>query len=113
MKNIFQSVEVSPSYAATLRAMPKVEIHVHLEGATDAETIFEMARRNKIKLPAQSIDEWKAYYEFKDFNHFIEVYIAASACMLTPDDYFVMVENFLKRQAEQNIKYSEAYFSPT
>jgi adenosine deaminase len=113
MKKLYQSTEVPTSLEKHLKAMPKVEIHIHLEGATDAETIFEMSRRNKIPLPVDSLEEWKAYYEFRDFAHFIEVYIAASRCMLTPDDYVAMVESFLMRQAGQNIKYSEAYFSPS
>jgi adenosine deaminase len=111
--NVFNSHEVSPALEARLRAMPKVEIHVHLEGATDAETVFAMAQRNGVKLPAPTLDAWKAYYEFRDFNHFVEVYLAAAACMQTTEDYISMVERFLRRQAAQNIRYSEAYFSPS
>jgi adenosine deaminase len=110
---VFNSHEVAPALEARLRAMPKVEIHVHLEGATDAETVFAMAQRNGVKLPAPTLDAWKAFYEFRDFNHFVEVYLAAAACMQTPEDYVSMVEHFLRRQAAQNIRYCEAYFSPS
>jgi len=98
--------------ALQLCAMPKVDIHVHLEGATDAETVWEMSRRNGIRLPASSLDEWRAFYEFKDFPHFAEVYIAAANCMRTAEDFSAMVRSFLRNQAAQNIRYSEAYFSP-
>lgn len=94
-----------------LQAMPKVEIHVHLEGAMDAETIYEMAQRNAVALPAASLAEWKKFYEFIDFDHFIEVYTAASRCMKSPDDFALMVERFLAHQARQNIRYSEAFVS--
>jgi adenosine deaminase len=93
------------------RAMPKVEIHVHLEGAMDAETIYQMAQRNRVALPAASLAEWKKFYEFIDFNHFIEVYTAASRCMKSPDDFALMAERFLAHQARQNIRYSEAFVS--
>jgi adenosine deaminase len=93
--------------------MPKVEIHVHLEGAVDPETSYEMAVKNKVDLPVKSLDEWKEFYEFRDFNHFIEVYILAAKSMQTPEDYVTITEHFLKKQSEQHIRYSEAYFSPT
>jgi adenosine deaminase len=113
MNNIYKSTSVSEELAARLRAMPKTEIHVHLEGAVDAETIYMMAQRNKRALPVSSLEAWKKFYEFGDFDHFIEVYILAASCLQTPEDYIAMTENFLERQAAQNIKYSEAYFSPT
>lgn len=110
---VYNSHTVSPEMEARIRAMPKVEIHIHLEGATDAETVYAMAQRNGVALPAPTLDAWKAFYEFRDFNHFIEIYLAAAACMKTAQDYQAMVESFLCRQAAQNIRYSEAYFSPS
>lgn len=91
--------------------MPKVEIHVHLEGATSPELLFEMAVRNQVKLPVSTLEEWKTYYEFKDFNHFIEVYLLSVDCMRTPIDYRDMVIGFMSRQAEHHIRYSEVFFS--
>jgi adenosine deaminase len=94
-----------------IEAMPKVEIHVHLEGATDAETVFEMAGRNGIALPAHSLAEWKSFYEFKDFDHFIDVYTEATRCMCSPEDFALMVERFLENQARQHVRYSEVFVS--
>ena len=105
--------KVNPELASRLQAMPKVEIHVHLEGATDAETVYQMAKKNKVDLPASSLEEWKSFYNFRDFPHFAEVYKTACKCMRNPEDYAFMVEQFLKNQSEQNIYYSEAYFSPS
>ncbi len=94
-----------------IEAMPKVEIHVHLEGATDAETIFELARRNGIALSASSLAEWKTFYEFTDFDHFIDVYTEATRCMCMPEDFALMVERFLGNQARQQVRYSEVFVS--
>jgi adenosine deaminase len=102
---------LSAELVRRLQAMPKVEIHVHLEGATDAETVYQMARRNRVDLPVASLAEWKAFYEFTDFNHFIDVYMVASGCMRTPDDFALMTERFLAHQARQNIRYSEVFLS--
>ncbi len=110
---VYNSQVVSDELAAKLRAMPKVEIHIHLEGATDAETVFDMAQRNQVMLPAPTLAGWKAFYEFRDFNHFVDVYLAAAACMQTPQDFGEMAKSFVRRQAAQNIRYSEAYFSPS
>ena len=89
-----------------LREMPKVEIHTHLIGTADAETIYQLAQRNRVALPVDSLEEWRLFYEFRDFTHFIEVYLIARQCVQTPDDYVFLVEQFLKHQAEQNIRYS-------
>lgn len=48
-----------------LREMPKVEIHTHLIGTADAETIYQIAQRNEVSLPASSLEEWKLFYEFR------------------------------------------------
>lgn len=106
-----QSELVSPDLIERLRSMPKAETHVHIEGATDAETFYQIAQRNHVQLPAASLEEWKAFFEFRSFPHFIEVYAAAVQCLQTPDDYALMIENFFKRQAEQNIRYTEAFLS--
>ena len=95
-----------------LHAMPKVEIHVHLEGATGPDTIWDMAQRNDVDLPAESREAWREFYEFRDFAHFIEVYIAATSAMCTPRDFEQMVRDFAGHQAAQNVRYSEAYISP-
>lgn len=102
---------ISPELAARLRAMPKVEIHVHVEGATDAETFYQIAQQNHVELPTSSLAEWKSFFEFRDFSHFIQVYAAAVQCLQTPEDYVLMIERFYKRQAEENIRYTEAFLS--
>lgn len=102
---------VSPELDARIRAMPKAEIHVHLEGAQSPETIWKLAQRNGVALPAKSLDEWMTFYEFRDFNHFIEVYLAASRCIKTPEDFAEMTEDFHRYQASQNILYTEAFLS--
>ncbi|MBE9166657.1 adenosine deaminase [Pleurocapsales cyanobacterium LEGE 06147] len=104
-------ISISPVLAERLRAMPKAEIHVHIEGATDAETFFQMAQRNQVELPVASLEEWKKFFKFRSFPHFIEVYTTAVRCLQTPDDYALMIECFFKRQAEQNILYTEAFLS--
>ncbi len=102
---------LDPDLARRLEAMPKVELHVHLEGSVEPATIWELARRNRIKLPADSLAEWQSYFEFRDFTHFLAVYITSAACMRTPQDFALMTERFLANQARLNVRYTEAFLS--
>jgi adenosine deaminase len=111
MSTVYGNIPVSPELVDRLRAMPKFEVHVHLEGATDAATIWEMARLNKVTLPASSLEEWQGMYTFRDFNHFAEIYTLATGCMRTPEDFAFMTERFLEGQARQNVKYCETFLS--
>jgi len=92
--------------------MPKVELHVHLEGSIRPETLLHLAEKNNVPLPVNSQDEIWEWYQFSDFDHFLEVYFAICSCIRTPDDFYFITAEFLKGQAEQNIKYSEVIFTP-
>jgi adenosine deaminase len=92
-------------------AMPKAEIHVHLEGATAPDASYAIARRNKVDLPVASLEEWKRYFDFRDFPHFIDVYRKTTDTIRTTDDLALMVAQFYVDQARQNIRYSECFMS--
>jgi aminodeoxyfutalosine deaminase len=95
-----------------LRAMPKVELHVHLEGSIQPQLLLELARRNRVDLPVTTAEDVETWYRFTDFAHFIEIYLAISRCICTPDDIEQIARAFLQGQAEQNIRYSEVIFTP-
>lgn len=92
-----------------IHEMPKVELHVHLQGATQPETLLKLAKRNNIKLP----EDIRAWYQFKDFDHFIQIYDTICTCFATPDDLELATYDFLKNQAAQNIVYTEVTYTPT
>jgi len=102
---------LTPELDAQIVAMPKVELHVHLEGAQRPEIIWTMAQRNGVTLPAATLEEWTRFYEYRDFAHFIEVYIAASRAMKTARDFYEMTVAFHEYQAAQNIVSTEAFLS--
>jgi adenosine deaminase len=110
---IHTPVSISDELAQRLQRMPKVELHVHLEGATDAATIWELAQRHQVTLPAPTLEDWQALYAFRDFNHFVDIYLLAASCMQTPDDFALMTERFLQHQAQHNVKYCEVFLSAT
>jgi adenosine deaminase len=92
--------------------MPKVELHVHLEGSINPATLLMLAQRNNVPLPAQTIDELQNWYKFTGFPHFIEVYMAICNCIRSAEDLELIVTEFLKDRARQNIRYSEVIFTP-
>jgi adenosine deaminase len=94
-----------------IRAMPKAEIHVHLEGATSAETYFEIARRNGITLPKQNLPQWQQFFAFRDFDAFIEVYVTSTRLLRRADDYTIMLQRFAEQQAALNVRYTETFVS--
>ncbi len=95
-----------------IRRMPKVELHVHLEGSIRPETLLTLAERNDVTLPANTVQGLQEWYQFSDFAHFIEIYFAICNCIRTPEDFELIAAEFLKHQYEQNIKYSEVIFTP-
>ncbi|MCD6091350.1 MAG: adenosine deaminase [Bacteroidales bacterium] len=94
-----------------VKYMPKIELHVHLEGATQAEVFYELAQKNKIDFGVSSLEEWQSFFAFKDFGHFLRVYTLAITALKEPEDYTFIITEFYRQQAEQNIVYSEAFIS--
>jgi adenosine deaminase len=95
----------------TLTSFPKIELHVHLEGSIRPETLLKLAERNKIELPAKDLEGLKDWYKFRNFERFVEVYIACSKAIKTPEDIELIAAEFARGQAEQNILYTEAHYT--
>jgi adenosine deaminase len=91
--------------------MPKVELHVHLEGSIRPETLLKLAKRNGVALPADTVEGLREWYTFRDFNHFVEIYVAASKCIQSPDDIELIAREFVDGQAAQNILHSEVTYT--
>ena len=109
-------IELAPTLDARLdtfiRRMPKAEIHLHLEGSVRPATLLELARRNGVDPPAADEAALREYFRFRDFPHFIEVYIAVCNCLRTPDDFVTIVREVGEDAAAQNIRYLEIHFNP-
>jgi aminodeoxyfutalosine deaminase len=91
---------------------PKIELHVHLEGTVRPETLLEIARRNDHPLPADTVEGLAELYEYRDFEHFIEVWILTTHAMRHPDDFRQVVVDYAAEAASHGAVYLEAIFSP-
>ena len=94
-----------------VRRMPKVELHVHLEGSMRPRVLLELARRNGVELPANDEEGLRRWFRFRDFPHFVEVYLACSRTLRRPEDFQLLARDFLDVQEAQNVVYTEAHFT--
>ena len=90
-------------------AMPKAELHVHLEGSVRPETLLKLARRHNIDLPADNVEGIRRWYSFRDFPHFVEIYVKISECMQTVEDVELVAREFLQGQADQTLNVQFGY----
>ena len=96
-----------------IEAVPKAELHVHLEGSIQPATLLKLAQQNNVKLPVQTVEDLQDWFTFRDFDHFIEIYFEISRCLKTSDDYELIAYEFGAQMARQNVRYAEVTFSPS
>ena len=96
-----------------IEAVPKAELHVHLEGSIQPATLLKLAQQNDVKLPVQTVEDLQNWFTFRDFDHFIEIYFEISSCLKTSDDYELIAYEFGAQMARQNVRYAEVTFSPS
>jgi aminodeoxyfutalosine deaminase len=87
---------------------PKIELHVHLEGTVRPDTLRAIAKRNDYALP----DDLESHYRFRDFAHFIEVWILTTNALQTAADFRQVVADYAAEAASHGAVYLEAIFSP-
>src|SRR5512133_2293733 len=83
-----------------LRQLPKAELHLHLEGSVEPETLHELD-------PAAPVEELRALYEYADFDAFLKAFGAVGRRLRAPDDYGLITRRLLERLATQNVRYAE------
>lgn len=95
-----------------IQAMPKVELHVHLEGTMQPETLRDLAAEHGVSLPAPDVEGLRRWFTFRDFDQFMAVYMAICDCLRRPEDFARITYEYGASMASQNIRYAEVTFSP-
>jgi aminodeoxyfutalosine deaminase len=90
---------------------PKIELHVHLEGTVRPETLLQIARRNGYALPVDSVDGLQALYEYRDFEHFIEIFMLTSSALERAEDFQQIIVEYAEEAVAHGAVYLEAIFS--
>ncbi len=97
---------------ALLRAAPKAELHVHIEGSLEPELIFALARRHDLALPYPDVEALRAAYAFSDLQSFLDVYYAGAAVLRDESDFFEMAWGYFERAAAEHVVHAEVFFDP-
>eukprot|EP01035_Chromulina_nebulosa_P009122 gene9122-12325_t len=100
------------SLPALLRAMPKAELHIHIEGSLEPELIFQLAERNGVALSYPSVEALRAAYAFTDLQSFLDIYYAGASVLLKEQDFFDMAWAYFERAAADGVVRAELFFDP-
>ena len=95
-----------------IRLIPKAELHLHIEGSLEPELMFEMAKKNGVKIKYNSIEEIKAAYNFNNLQEFLDLYYAGANVLLTQEDFYNLTMAYLKKAHEDNVLHTEIFFDP-
>jgi adenosine deaminase len=97
---------------ALLQAMPKAELHIHIEGSLEPELIFALARRNGVALAYPDVTSLRAAYDFTDLQSFLDIYYAGASVLRTAQDFEDMAWAYFERAAADNVRHAEIFFDP-
>ncbi|WP_034273430.1 adenosine deaminase [Haloechinothrix halophila] len=95
-----------------MAAIPKAELHVHIEGTLEPEMVFDLAERNDIDLPYDSVAELEAKYRFTDLQSFLDIYYENMAVLRTRRDFHDLAAAYLRTCPEQGVRHAEIFFDP-
>ncbi len=97
---------------ALVRSLPKAELHLHLEGTLEPELAFELARRNGVRLPYDSVDELRRAYRFTDLQSFLDLYEGGAQVLRTEQDFYDLTRAYLDRARRQGVVHAEVMVDP-
>ncbi len=93
-----------------IRDIPKAEIHLHIEGSLEPELMFQIARRNGISLPYDSVEAAREAYNFQNLQSFLDIYYAGASVLLYEQDFYDLTWAYLQRAAVDNVRHTEIFF---
>ncbi|NKF24234.1 adenosine deaminase [Solimonas marina] len=95
-----------------IRALPKAELHLHIEGSLEPEMVFRLADRHGVALAYDSVDALRAAYDFHDLQSFLDLYYAGADVLRDEADFYDMTRAYLARAAADGVVHSEIFFDP-
>jgi len=100
------------SLDAYIAGLPKAELHLHIEGSLEPELMFELARRNGVAIPFDSVEAVRAAYDFSNLQDFLDIYYAGANVLLTEEDFHDLAVAYFRRAAADNVRHAEIFFDP-
>ena len=103
---------MDPRLERFIREMPKVELHLHLEGTVRPATLLALAQRHRVELPAWDAETLTRWYQFTSFRHFLDIWLTVLSCLREPADFTRVTRELGEEAARQHVHYLEAIFTP-
>ncbi|GLQ75793.1 adenosine deaminase [Vibrio penaeicida] len=97
---------------AFIQHLPKVELHLHIEGSLEPELMFELAKRNKVSIPFSSIQEVRDAYHFHNLQSFLDIYYQGANVLVKEEDFYDLTWAYLLRCKQDNVVHTEIFFDP-
>ena len=95
-----------------IQALPKAELHVHIEGTFEPELMFAIAQRNGVDIPYKSVEEVKQAYNFHNLQSFLDIYYAGAKVLIHEQDFYDLAWAYFEKCAEDNVVHTEMFFDP-
>ena len=95
-----------------IKGIPKAELHIHIEGSLEPELMFDIAEKNGLSLPYESVDDIHRAYDFTDLQSFLDIYYQGTQVLHDEDDFYQMTWAYLQKAADQNVCHTEIFFDP-
>ncbi|MCC3834202.1 adenosine deaminase [Vibrio parahaemolyticus] len=97
---------------AFIQGLPKVELHLHIEGSLEPELMFKLAKRNGIDIPYSSPIELREAYQFEDLQSFLDLYYQGANVLRTEQDFYDLTWKYLEHCKADNVIHTEIFFDP-
>lgn len=97
---------------AYIAGLPKAELHLHIEGSLEPELMFELAQRNGVEIPFDTVEAVRAAYDFSNLQDFLDIYYAGANVLLTRRDFEDLAFAYFQRAAADNVRHAEIFFDP-
>jgi adenosine deaminase len=92
-----------------ITAIPKAELHLHIEGSLEPELMFDLARRNKVAIPFASVEEVRAAYQFSNLQDFLDIYYAGAQVLQTEQDFHDLALAYFTRARADGVRHAEIF----
>ncbi len=97
---------------ALIAALPKAELHLHIEGSLEPEMLFALAERNRVEIPFASVEEVREAYAFSNLQDFLDIYYQGMSVLRTEQDFYDLTWAYLERARADNVRHVEIFFDP-
>ncbi len=103
---------LDPARERLIRVLPKVELHLHIEGTLEPEMMFSLAGKHGVTLPYASVDAVRAAYNFHDLQSFLDLYYAGAGVLRDRSDFYALAMAYFARAHADHVVHAELFFDP-